>query len=330
MAHALWGDEPFELKNAIKKFVLKEDIPAEYADLVSTLKPCLPSDTLYINVDKEAVRRSGMMIPGDSIPDRMYISLEGQPYITKNFMMMLEMLATSNFSRPMYMSCTVGPANYGNLYRHFVQEGLAWRFTPFTFSENSPSQTVCDSEKLYDNLVNKYSYGNLKQPGLYIDETTMRMCWTHRRAFAYAITQLLNEGKNDKALKALQKAEEEIPECNVPYDADNGALDLAQAYIVLKQYDKAKHIYDALEKKSNEYLLWYSSLSNNRFKSAWRDVRLEIYTLASIQEAYAQVGANESGKVAKEWAAKASKLMQQVNEMYSAMAVRAQSLGLSI
>ena len=329
-AHAIWGDEPFELNNAIKKFVLKEDIPAEYADLIETLDPCLPSDTLYINVDKDAVRRSGMMIPNDSIPDRMYISLAGQPEVYKNFIMMLEMLAHSNFSRPMYMSCTVGPSNFGNLYRHFVQEGLAWRFTPFTFEDNSQLQTACDSEKTYDNLMNKYQYGNLKHKGLYIDETVMRMCWTHRRVFAYTIIQLVNEGKLDKAAKALKKCEEEIPEYNVPYDAGNGALELAQAYAALKQYNKAKHIYDALEKKSLEYIRWYDSLSDSRFKAAWRSTKSEVYTLASIQDAYAEIAKATSGTASKEWEAKSAKMLADVNDIYARLATRAQALGLGI
>ena len=327
MARAIWGDEPFELKTAIKKFVLKEDIPAEYADLVATLEPCLPSDTLYVNVDKEAVRRSGMMIPNDSIPDRMYISLEGQPEVYKNFIMMLEMLAQSNFSRPMYMACTVGPSNFGNLYRHFVQEGLAWRFTPFTFDDNSTLQIVCDADKSYDNLMNKYQYGNLKQKGLYIDETVMRMCWTHRRVFANTIQQLIAEGKNDKALKALKQCEEEIPEYNVPYDAGNGSLELAQSYLDLKQYDKAKHIFDALEKKSLEYIRWYESLPDGRFKAAWRSTRSEIYTLATIQDSYDQVATSAEGKVAEEWQAKSVNMMTMINELYGRLATRAQALG---
>ena len=329
VAHAIWGDEPFELSNAIKKFVLKEDIPEEYADLVNSLEPCLPSDSLYINVDKEAVKRSGMMIVNDSIPDVMLIDLRGQGKIYKNFMMMLEMLATSNFSRPFYMSTTVGPSNYGNLYQHFVQEGLAWRITPYTFENNQVQNTVCDSEKMYDNMMNKYHYGNLKQPGLYIDETVMRMCWTHRRWFAEMILTLIHEGKMDKAKKALAKCEEEIPEYNVPYDANSGSLELADAYIACGQFDKATHIYDVIEKMSLEYINWYMSLANYRFASAWRDLKTELYTLATIQNSYEKLGKDgRTGARMKGYAVKSKQLLDEVNGLYSAALNRAQPLGL--
>ena len=284
-ARKIWGEEPFELNNAIQKFVLK-NVPEEYKDYVSKLPSCLPSDSLYLNVDKEAVRKSGMKIENDSIPDRMIIDLKGKPTVYKNFMMMLEMIGQSNFSRPLYMSTTVGPDNYGNLYQHFMQEGIAWRFTPFTFKQNQAQRTVVDTEKMYDNMMNKYRYGNLRQPGLYIDETTQRMCFTHRRWFSMLIRSLVDEGKNDKALKALEKCETEIPEYNVPHDPFSGSLDMATSYLRLGKIDKADHIIEALEKRSAEYIDWYMSLNDNRFFTACNECYTEIVTIGNLISLY--------------------------------------------
>ena len=83
--------------------------------------------------------------------------------------------------------------------------------------------------------MNKYHYGNLKQPGLYLEETTMRMCWTHRRWFAHLITTLLEEGKTAKALLALEKCDTEIPAYNVPYKGDNGGMEIANGFIACGQ-----------------------------------------------------------------------------------------------
>ncbi|MBR3478848.1 MAG: DUF2723 domain-containing protein [Bacteroidaceae bacterium] len=329
-ARAIWGDEPFELKNAIKKFLLKEDIPAQFADMVKDLPSCLPSDTLYVTVNKEAVRKSGMMIPNDSIPDKMVISLAGQDHILKNFTMMLEMIAQSEFKRPLYVSTTVGPQNYGNLWHHFVQEGLAWRITPFTFEENMPQQAVVDSEKMFDNMMNKYSYGNLKQPDLYLDETTMRMCWTHRRWFAHLITTLLDEGKTDKALQALEKCDVEIPEYNVPYKGDNGGLEIAQGFIACGKIDRGVELLNAMEKTSREYITFYASLGNARFAAAWRDCRSEIYAIAEIQRSFEKLGdSQEAGSKASMYKKQAEDLMAYLNHTYSLLASRAESLGIN-
>ena len=73
-----------------------------------------------------------MMLPGDSIPDRMVISLAGKQALYKNDLMMLEMIANCNWTRPLYVAITVGSENFMNLGDNFVQEGLVNRITPFS------------------------------------------------------------------------------------------------------------------------------------------------------------------------------------------------------
>ena len=322
-ARKIWGDDPFELHTAIHKFLLKEDIPAEYKTLTDNLPACLPSDTLHITVDKEAVRRSGMMIPGDSIPDQMVISLKGQGRVSKSFMMMLEMIAEANFSRPLYMSTTVGSSNYGNLFYHFIQEGIAWRITPFTFKQNMPMNTVVDSEKMYDNMMNKYNYGNLKQPDLYIDETTMRMCYTHRRWFANLISTLVGEGKIDKAKKALAKCATEIPDYNIPHDAGSGSLEIINSYIACNQIAEAVKIMESLENKSKEYIAWYCSLPSMRFAAAFRDCQQEVSILANITGTFEKLGEKDS-----KYAKKAQQLDNELNTLYELFVAKAAEAGI--
>ena len=51
---------------------------------------------------------------------------------------------------------------------------------------------------MYDNLMNKFKFGGIDKPGIYIDENVMRMCYTHRRIFTQLVGQLIKEGKKDK------------------------------------------------------------------------------------------------------------------------------------
>ena len=337
LAKRLWGENPFELKDAIQHFVLheydSEGLPEGVLQQVKAIPACLPSDTLFVTVDKEAVRRSGMMLMGDSIPDQMVISLKGQGRVQKNFMMMLEMIAQTNFSRPLYMSTTVGASNFGNLWRHFIQEGMAWRISPYTFEENTQNygivHSVIDTEKAYDNMMNKYHYGNLKQRDLYIDETTMRMCYTHRRWFANLITNLVKEGDYDKALKALEKCETEIPSYNVPHSVDGASLDLADAYIACNQPEKAVVILEQVEKRLREYVNWYLALSNTYFANSTRDCHRFIYILASIQETYNKLSTSKAKK-ASEYGKKAQQMDGELQKLYSAFITRCDNLGIQV
>ena len=270
---AQFGDNPYELKNILKYWVRTKDGQA-----------VIPTDSIVVKIDKEAVRRSGMMIPealGDSIPDYMHISLKdekGNPKraLYKSELMMLEMLANANWERPIYMAITVGTDNQLNMREHFIQEGLTYRFTPF---DTEALGATIDSEKMYDNLMNKFKFGGIDKPGIYIDENTMRMCYTHRRIFAQLITQLMKEGKKDKALAALEYAEKMIPAFNVPYDVQNGALELAEAYYQLGNNTKADQIIDELANKSVEYLTWYLSLDDNHLLMSQREFIMHLSAL---------------------------------------------------
>lgn len=270
---AQFGDNPYELKNILKYWVRTKDGQA-----------VIPTDSIVVKIDKEAVRRSGMMIPealGDSIPDYMHISLKdekGNPKraLYKSELMMLEMLANANWERPIYMAITVGTDNQLNMREHFIQEGLTYRFTPF---DTEALGATIDSEKMYDNLMNKFKFGGIDKPGIYIDENAMRMCYTHRRTVAQLITQLMKEGKKDKALAALEYAEKMIPAFNVPYDVQNGALEMAEAYYQLGNNTKADQIIDELANKSVEYLTWYLSLDDNHLLMSQREFIMHLSAL---------------------------------------------------
>lgn len=49
--------------------------------------------------------------------------------------------------------------------------------------------------------MNRYKYGGLDTPGLYLDETTMRICYSHRRLFAQLAKELVKQGDNARAQK---------------------------------------------------------------------------------------------------------------------------------
>ena len=119
-----------------------------------------------------------------------------------------------------------------NLGDNFVQEGLANRITPFTTNidgKQVEGMKTFDTEKTYDNVMNRFKFGGLSTKGIYLDETVMRMCYTHRRLLSQLALNLVNEGKDDKAAKVLALCEKEIPTYNVPADYQSGSLELARS-----------------------------------------------------------------------------------------------------
>ena len=269
-AKKLFGDEPFEVKNIMKYWVRSKDKDMHV----------IPTDTLYMTIDKEAVKKSGMMMAADSIPDKMVISLAGKRALYKGDLMMLEIISNCNWTRPVYVAMTVGEENYMNLGDNFVQEGLANRITPFT--TNAPGAKNFDTEKTYDNVMNRYKYGGLEQRGLYLDETVRRMCYTHRQLMGTLALRLIAEQKQDKACKVLAKAEKCLPDYNVPMKYVGGGADMARAYAVMGDKAHALRIINTLWKDAAQYMAWYLTLDGNTFLSYTRECLTQMYILQEI------------------------------------------------
>ena len=275
------GDNPYELRNIIDKWILNENPDLQI----------FPTDSIVFAVDKEAVRRSGMMLAGDSIPDFMHISLKGKRAVYKSEMMMYEMLAQCNWERPLYVATTVGPDNYGSLGNYFVQEGLVNRITPFNTKANGKNM---DTERMYDNMMNKFKFGGLDKPGIYLDETVMRMCYTHRRAFAQLALRLLQEGKTDKVAKLIDYAEQVISPENVPHNYPSGSLDLARVSLRVKKADHAINLSRAVAQGACEYIEWYLSLPTSILLRDDRDCMYYMYQLHAAAEVLKEANCDEA------------------------------------
>ena len=283
-AKEAFGEEPFELRNILKHWVRSTNNDTHF----------IPTDTLFITIDKEAVKKSGMMMAADSIPDRMVISLKGKNTLYKGDLMMLEILAQCDWTRPVYVATTVGQDNYMNLGDNFVQEGLANRITPFT--TNVPGAKNFDSEKVYNNMMKRFKYGNVAQKGIYLDETVMRMCYNHKRLFAQLALNLLMENKRDKAAKALAYAEQVLPMYNIPASYQSGGLEMAKAYSFLGNKTMAKKYLNAMLTNSHQYLQWYCSLEGNRFVQSQQDCLMHFYIMQMCMDVAYMVDQNWTEK----------------------------------
>ncbi len=291
-AREMFGDNPFELKNVLKYWVRNEvnDQQREVMKLIMGDENSLhviPTDTLYMTIDKEAVRKSGMMLQGDSIPDQMVISLAGRGALYKNDLMMLELIAQSNWVRPIYVAMTVGSDNYMNLGDNFVQEGLVNRITPF--ATNVEGSENFDVDKTYDAVMNRFKFGGLEKEGLYLDETVMRMCYTHRRIFAQLVSKLVAKGRYDEARKALAYSEKVLPSYNVPDCYDSGTLELTQAYAAVGNRQMADKHLQNLWKRSTQYINYYYHQDKTWLLSSQRELMLHLYTLEQCADVATKV-----------------------------------------
>ena len=292
-----FGDNPYELKNILKHWVRAKESGLQM----------IPTDSIVMKLDKEAIKRSGMLVP-DSIPEYMHISLKGKRVLYKSELMMLEMLANTNWERPLYMAITVGSNNHLNLTNNFLQEGLAYRITPF---DNAKLGRTIDSEKMYDNLMHKFKFGGIDNPDIYLDETVLRMCDTHRRLFVQLASQLIREGKKDKALEVLNYCEKVIPSTTVRHDyIYSSSKEMADDYKALGEIQKAEEILDQLANNSVEYASWYLSLDDDRFTGSYEECMRHFYILDDVCKALAALDGKQTDELSETAAHYAKKFDQ--------------------
>lgn len=286
-ARRQFGNDPFELKNVLKHWVRSKDDQFHV----------IPTDTLYMTIDKEAVRKSGMAMAGDSIPERMAISLAGREALYKSDLMMLEMIANCNWTRPLYVAISVGAENFMNLGDNFVQEGLLNRITPFYTKEGNDF----DTDKTYELIMNKFKWGGLSTKGLYLDETVLKTCWYHTRLASTTAIHLIAEGKMDKARKVLAKIEKEIPEYSVPFSYNRGSVEMALAYAKLGQMSKAMQINDKLWKNASQYVRYILSLSPRGFNMSQNTCYMQLQIMNAILMTAQEYNSAWADKHAKEF-----------------------------
>lgn len=242
--------EPIDMKTAFD-FLLSDD-PATKMNGESFI----PSSKLFLPVDANQVIKSGTLAPeraGEIVPQ---INVELKRRITKSEIMILEMLKTNKWKRPIYFAVTVGDDYYLGLNDHFELTGLAYQILPIGAKG---AGSGVNTKEMYDNMINKFRYGNIQDPKVYLDENTLRMCKTHRMMFSQLASALYNEGDSVKALKTLDFAAKMIPGNTVRHDYVSTML--AETYYKLGESQKGDAIMEAVAKDCVEYLEWYYTLT---------------------------------------------------------------------
>ncbi len=225
-AKELLGEKPFELKNIISKWVLSDEPDMH----------CIPSDSVTIG--------------------NMVISLKGIQGLYKNELMVLEMLSHADWSRPVYLSISMGSEMLSFLREHLVLEGLAYRVSPTVESQK------VDVERLYENIMHRFRYGGLSTKGIYVDEDVKHLANTHQLVMGVLIDSLLGANDTKRALAVCQKWQKEMPQDNVPYT--DAALSMARCYYQTKHPKQGDEIISSLLCRSAEWLSWIETINPKR------------------------------------------------------------------
>ncbi|MDL2222887.1 DUF2723 domain-containing protein [Bacteroidales bacterium OttesenSCG-928-M11] len=245
----------------------------------------IPSEKIIIPIDSSAIVRAGL-VPADSthwLTSPLIIDASSsfetpyqsggraKSYLTKSEMMMIEMLNNNkDWSRPFYFAATVGSEQQLRLDHYLRNDGVAQRIMPYPTSIHGQ----VNSDILYDNIMNKYRWGNLEQEGLYIDENTSRMCRSFRQMFAILAEQLIEEGDFVRAKEVLDRGLQVIPEYNVPYHGREMTT-FGKLYAEIGEVEKGLEIYTKMIENSLHRFDWFTRMNDKQYFAAMGDIQME-------------------------------------------------------
>jgi hypothetical protein len=274
-----------DLRKAIE-FVASDDPRTKEArDITSQSIDYIPTPRFYIPVDSAKVLRNGTVPKSmaSQIPPQMAWELNrNQTYLTKNHLMILDLLSNNNWERPIYYAITVSDDNYLNLENYFQMEGMAYRITPVPSQGDGFGRGGINTDIMYDNMVNKFQWGGVENPNLYLDENVVRMFGNYRSGFARLALNLIHEGKKDSARKALDRCLEVIPEKSVPFSGYN--LLLVEAYYQIGDMEKGNRIANAIKNSVYQDMEYFRSLEPKYNNSLLFEKQLAFYSLNQLKE----------------------------------------------
>jgi hypothetical protein len=201
-------------------------------------------------------------------------------YLEKNNLMILDLLAHNEWERPVYFVMTTGNDTYIGLEKYFQLEGLAYRLLPVKARSSDGQIGEVNTGVMYDNLMNKFKFGDINRPGLYIDMSNTRFIMNLRTIYGRLALALIQEGKIDSAHRVLNRCMEMLPDETGKYDLF--AVSMIEGYYKIGETKKANEIAEKLYKYTTEELAYYFSFPDKDLKEMDMELQQSIYTLQRL------------------------------------------------
>ncbi len=253
----------------------------------------VPSRNFVIPTDYAAVKRLNMISPGDQVEIAPEIRLtfgESKSWLTKDELAILDVISSNIWERPVYFATTCQNSKLLGLNDYMQYEGLALRVVPIKSTSDRALSIYgsgrVETQKAYDNIMNKWVWGNFDKEKLFVNDSYGAAIQAHRMVMNRLADTLVKGGDPQKAVDIIDKFFEAFPHMNFPYDAS--IIPMINIYVMSGQKEKAiKHL-RILAEETKQHLAFYESidpntvqLSFNQERSRFQNALANIFNLAN-------------------------------------------------
>ncbi len=241
----------------------------------------VPSRNLVLNVDSTAVNELGI-VP-DQFQDLRVPQLTLRPkgsYLTKGGMMLLDLIATNDWKRPIYFNNTSLATIGFDLSRHVVMEGLTYRLLPIQKPENQ--EELVNTDLAYHNVMEEFAYRGMDDPNNYFDDEYRRFTSNHRSVLNSIAIALMDEEDNERARDVLKLSLEKFPHEAISYDLASGQS--VPLYFELGMEEEGLDIVEKMSEKSIQMLNYYDQIGRPLDREASISLEMLRYFLPLLRE----------------------------------------------
>ncbi|WP_090836415.1 glycosyltransferase family 117 protein [Olleya namhaensis] len=249
-----------------------------------------PVENIRIPVDKNAALASGVVKAKDADLIEPYLDVNiSSNAITKNRLLMLDIVATNNWERPIHFTGgAFSDEDYIWMKDYLQLDAMVYTLVPIKTAvarANPFDMGRLDTEFMYDKVVN-WDWGNSGSDNIYHDTETRRNSITYRGNLARLIQELINEEQLDKAEEIA-----DIAMKNMPVDK-YGFYTLLEPYISayyeVGNQEKARQLFKDVSIKYQENLKYYSTLTKDNQDNNFTEILTDIERYKALVDVLVQ------------------------------------------
>lgn len=240
----------------------------------------MPTKKIKLTVDADMVVKTGTVRPefADKIVNQIDWDIT-QGALYRNDLMLLDIIASNNWERPIYFANPNSHAGVFNVDKYCHLEGIVYRFKPYVAPEYVSRVGGVDTDGTYEALMGEnVRWGRLNAADVTIDRESDRTVGIMKQNYLRLAQALGNEGKYDSVVEVLDKGLEFFPGNKIVFDFY--MLPWADNYFRAGAAEKGEEVLTQIANRYREDLAYYGSL-NSKFIGYYNDQIQE--SLAVIQ-----------------------------------------------
>jgi len=218
-----------------------------------------PTKKLKITVDSASIMKTGT-IPVD-MANKIVPSINWdvrQNYLYKNDLMLLDIIATNNWERPIYFANPSSVSKVLDIEEYCHLDGFVYKFLPVKAENYIEGVGGINADTSYNILMNKCKWGNLNDPNVTVDRESYRNSIMPKQNFMRVAEALVAKGENEKAIALLDRCFEAFPDDKISFDMY--IIPFAGVYYSAGEIEKGNAINQRLFEIYSENLDYYNSV----------------------------------------------------------------------